>query len=145
MPPQPEPTQATEVYAVHDCAWFLNSDERRQYVSQVNALPSEGQEVLYSLMKGNNGKGKAGDKGKGKGFQGKEKGWGQDKGKGKGKTKGSPKGGFKGPCHKCGKWGHYARECPREDLNIVDDGWGSRYSPTSHQVTLMLTGQPFKG
>ena len=114
-------------------------------MSQGNVLPSEGQEALYSLMKGNKGKGKATDKGKGKGFQGKGKGWGQDKGKGKGKTKGSPKGGYKGPCHKCGEWGHHARECPREDLNLVDEGWGSWYSPASHQVTLMLTNQPFKG
>ena len=145
MPPQPEPAPATEVYAVQDWTWFLNSDEGRQFMSQGNPLPSEGQEALYSLMKGNKGKGKASDKGKGKGLQGKGKGWGQDKGKGKGKTKGSPKGGFKGPCHKCGEWGHYARECPREDLNLVDEGWGSWYSPPSHQVTLMLADQPFNG
>ena len=42
-------------------------------MSQGDALPSEGQEALYSLERGNKGKGKASDKGKGKVSKDKEK------------------------------------------------------------------------
>ena len=150
--PSNKSTGEGEMYAVRDWAIFLNSDEGRHFISQGNQLPSEAQEALYSLMKGK-GKGDKG-KGKGKGYgkgygwntdKGKGKGWDSDKGKGKGKGY-SPKGGFKGPCHKCNEWGHYARECPQNEVQLVDDGdWGQWYSGPNQQVTLMLTDQPFTG
>ena len=160
---QAEPTPSNkatgegEMYAVQDWAIFLNSDEGRHFISEGNQLPSEAREALYSLMKGKEESDKGKGKGKGYGGYGKGYGWNPDKGKGKGKgwesDKGkgkgkgfSPKGGYKGPCHKCNEWGHYARECPQNEVQLVDDGdWGQWYSGPNHQVTLMLTDQPFIG
>ena len=79
-------------------------------------------------------------KGKGKG----QSDWSFDKSKGKGK--GTPKGGFQGPCHRCGEWGHYARECNNSQVAMMEDpNWSDWWSPNAYSVTLMLADQPFTG
>lgn len=155
-PEKAAPAEA-EIYSVSEWSSYLNTDEGRNFMAQGNPLPIEAQTALYSLIKGK-GKGNPwmGNKGKGKGkdsnyFKGKGKGKGkgshdgsQEKGKGKGK--GAPKGGFQGPCHTCNEWGHYARDCPHNQVGALEDAyWQDWTSMPCNSVTLMLTDQPFAG
>ena len=150
---EPQPEQNDAVYSVEEWQSFLQTDDGREYVVGDKQLPQAGREALLSLT--------SQSKGKGKGWQpnwqpnwqsGKNKGKGKDA-KGKGKDgKGKGKGGKgKGPCHGCGEYGHFIRDCPNsgKGINAVDDGWQympTRYQPSGdYRVALALTEEPFNG
>ena len=150
---EPQAPQEEAVYSVEEWQSFLQTDEGREYIVGDKQLPQTGKEALLSLTGQNKGKGKGWQPNWQQNWQsGKNKGKGKDT-KGKGKDgKGKGKGGKgKGPCHGCGEYGHFIRDCPSagKGINAVDDGWQympTRYQPSGdYRVALALTEEPFNG
>ena len=108
-----EPATDTKFTVEEWIAW-IQDEEGQAFVASGNALPTEGQDAIDSVISGK-GKGKSGwhkGKGKGKDSKGDGKGAGtKGKGKGKNGAKGQGKG-RNGACNTCGEMSHRLRVPP---------------------------------